>query len=129
LKLLVVHEVNYAAKIIYEFQILPEILSILGHEVTVVDYDDTWYNSRGRTLRFGTEVFANTHRAYPEASVTLRRPGMIKVPALSRISAAFFTGIEVLRLMKKQKFDAVLLYGLPTVTGAVQARHPATDRW
>ena len=41
-KLLVVHEVNYLEKIIYEFQILPEILSILGHEVTIIDYNDSW---------------------------------------------------------------------------------------
>ena len=37
MRILVVHEVNYLSKIIYEFQILPEILSILGHEVTIID--------------------------------------------------------------------------------------------
>ena len=45
MKILIVHEVNYLKKIIYEFQILPEILSMLGNEVTIIDYDDTWKTS------------------------------------------------------------------------------------
>jgi glycosyltransferase involved in cell wall biosynthesis len=116
LNLLVIHEVNYSAKIIYEFQILPEILSMLGHSVTVIDYDDSWKASTGEpTVRFSTRVLPNTHRAYPEASVTVRTPGMIRLPVLSRVSGAITTGADIVRVMRRGKFDAVLLYGLPTV--------------
>src|SRR5687768_1918774 len=82
--LLVIHEVNYIAKIIYEFQILPELLSMIGHTVTVIDYDDSWKTSRnGARFRLGTTIYRDIHRAYPEASVTIRRPGMIRLPVLS----------------------------------------------
>jgi glycosyltransferase involved in cell wall biosynthesis len=116
LKLLIVHEVNYLSKIVYEFQILPETLSMLGHDVTIIDYDDTWKaNTNGRRVDLQTTVHRNVHRAYPKASVTVRRPGMIRAPLLSRISAAATTYLEMERLLDRERFDAVILYGLPTV--------------
>ena len=36
MKFLIVHEVSYLSKIIYEFQILPEMLSLLGHQVKIL---------------------------------------------------------------------------------------------
>ena len=115
-KFLVVHEVNYLEKIIYEFQILPEILSILGHDVTVIDYNDSWKTSphrNGHGLK--TRVHEGIHRAYPQASVTVRRPGMFHVPVLSRVSGAVTSGLEVHRFLRDHPVDAVILYGLPTV--------------
>ena len=38
MKIVVVHEVSYLEKIIYEYQILPEMLSMLGHELIL----STW---------------------------------------------------------------------------------------
>src|SRR5262245_22598722 len=116
MKILVVHEVNYLKKIIYEFQILPEILSTLGHQLTVIDYDDVWKtasNGNGSSLR--TRVHENVHRAYAHASVTVRRPGMIRLPLASRVSAAVTSGCEIYRFLRNHSPDAVLLYGLPTV--------------
>jgi len=116
LNLLVVHEVNYLSKIIYEFQILPEMLSLQGHEITIVDFDDSWREAPAISrFRFKTEVHRGVHRAYPPASVTVRRPGMIRIPVLSRLSGAVLTGLELISLVKRSSFDAVLLYGLPAV--------------
>ncbi|PYS16197.1 MAG: hypothetical protein DMG17_12810, partial [Acidobacteria bacterium] len=117
MKILIVHEVSYLDKIIYEYQILPEMLSMLGHEITVVDYDETWRSHlpRSRRIDLRTKIHANTHRAYPEASVTVRRPGMIRLPLLSRISGAITNGLEVRKVLANGKPDVILLYGLPTV--------------
>jgi glycosyltransferase involved in cell wall biosynthesis len=116
MKILIVHEVNYLKKIIYEFQILPEILSMLGHEVTIIDYDDTWKtSSNGEASGLRTRVHRGVHRAYPNASVTVLRPGMIRLPVVSRISAAVTSGIEAYRFLRDYSPDGVLLYGLPTV--------------
>jgi glycosyltransferase involved in cell wall biosynthesis len=116
LKILVVHEVNYLSKIIYEFQILPEMLSMLGHDVTVIDYNDSWQAERmRRRVNLRTTVHTHVHRAYPEASVTVRRPGMIAAPILSRVSGAITSGLEVLNAVRNHKPDVILLYGLPTV--------------
>src|SRR5215468_5038943 len=116
MRILVVHEVNYLSKTIYEFQILPEILSLLGHSVTVVDYNDSWRSeSNGTGLVMPRRVYPVTHRAYDEARISLYRPGMIRLPGLSRISGAVSSGLEVVRLLRHSSIDVVLLYGLPTV--------------
>jgi glycosyltransferase involved in cell wall biosynthesis len=117
MKILIVHEVSYLDKIVYEYQILPEMLSMLGHEITIVDYDETWRSRlpRSRRIDLRTKIHANTHRAYPAASVTVRRPGMIRLPLLSRISGAITNGLEVRKVLANGKPDVILLYGLPTV--------------
>src|SRR5262245_50709196 len=117
MRILVVHEVNYLSKIIYEFQILPEILSLLGHDVTVIDYDDTW---RQDPQTHGTALQARTyhdvHRDYAKASITLQRSVMIRLPILSRISGALTDTQEIRRLLSEaDKPDVVLLYGIPTI--------------
>ena len=116
MRILVVHEVNYLSKIIYEFQILPEILSMLGHSVTVVDYNDSWRSeSNGRRLWSKGQIHSAIHRAYPDGKIILHRPAMIRFPGMSRISGAIASGIEVVRLLKRSSTDVILLYGLPTV--------------
>src|SRR5579883_2045356 len=116
MRILVVHEVNYLSKTIYEFQILPEILSLLGHSVTVVDYNDSWKSERtGAGLVADRHVYPAVHRAYDRARISLYRPAMIQLPGLARISGAVNSGVEVARLLGQGRFDAVLLYGLPTV--------------
>jgi glycosyltransferase involved in cell wall biosynthesis len=116
MRILVVHEVNYLSKTIYEFQILPEILSLLGHSVTVVDYNDSWRTERnGSGVVSPRQVYPAIHRAYDQARISLYRPAMIRLPGLSRISGAINSGMEVASLLQQSKFDAVLLYGLPTV--------------
>ncbi len=116
MNLLIVHEVNYLSKIIYEFQILPEILSMQGHTVTVVDYDDSWAKDRTTNrLVLRSEVHEDIHRAYPDGSVTLRRPGMIRMPLISRVSGAVTSALEVVGVLRANPVDAILLYGVPTV--------------
>jgi glycosyltransferase involved in cell wall biosynthesis len=115
LKILVVHEVSYLKKPIYEFQILPEALSLLGHDVTVVDFDDTWSKPSGRPLiDLSTKVHDNVHRAYPRASITLRHPGIVRLPVVSRIAGAITGGFEIRRTLNESSFDALLLYAVPT---------------
>jgi glycosyltransferase involved in cell wall biosynthesis len=115
-KFLIVHEVNYLSKIIYEFQILPEILSLAGHSIDIIDYNDTWNEDGAREpLIHRSKVYKGVHRAYAGAAVTVHRPGMIRLPLLSRVSAAITTAFAVRKALKRIKPDVVLLYGLPTV--------------
>ena len=68
------HEVNWQTKVVYEFHNLPEHLSRLGHQVFVVDYDDS-FDATGLsdwgTLK--TRIFPNAQRAYTDAKITLFR--------------------------------------------------------
>ncbi len=118
MKIVVIHEVNYLTKVIYEYQIIPEILASLGHEVVVIDYDETWRDANGLTgpiWDLKTRVHKGVSRAYPEGQVTVRRPGMIRLPVLSRLTGAALNGAEVFRELRRSHVDAILLYGVPTV--------------
>jgi hypothetical protein len=100
MKIVVVHEVSYLEKIIYEYQILPEMLSMLGHELIVVDYQETWQSDQSaRLFDLKTKIYPNMHRAYEAASVTVRRPGMIRMPLIARISGAVTNGLELRRVL------------------------------
>jgi glycosyltransferase involved in cell wall biosynthesis len=116
MKILVIHEVNYLTKIVYEYQILPEVLSMLGHDITIVDYDETWESApSSRVIDLNTRVYKDTHRAYPEACVTVRRPGMIRAPVISRVSGAITASFEIARVLRECDIDVVLLYAVPTM--------------
>ena len=115
MKILVVHEVSYLKKIVYEFQILSETLSLLGHEVTVVDFDDTWKESPSKTLDLASKRVKGVYRVYQEGALTLHHPGIIRLPILSRISGALTSAAEVLSTLRQSTFDIVLLYAVPTV--------------
>jgi len=114
MKIVVIHEVNYLTKLIYEYQIIPEILASSGHEVIVIDYDETWRDTSGRIWQ-GARVHGDVSRTHSSGKVTVRRPGMIRLPLLSRLSGAVANGAEVFREVARSKTDLILLYGVPTV--------------
>ena len=82
---------------------------------------------------FETRVIDNVHRAYPDASVSLRRPGFIKIPGLSRLSAIFTQYREIKKTIQEKKIDVIVLYavatnGLQTVQLARKAHIPVVFR-
>ena len=118
---------NWQTKVLYEFHNLPEHLSRLGHQVVVVDYDDS-YKAGGLFSwgTLGTRIFPNAQRAYTDAKITLFRPGQITIPGLSRLTGAATSYIVVRRLIRDSAIDAVLLYSVPTNgIGTIRAAHCA----
>ena len=115
MNILFVHEVDWLRKVVFEVHTLSEFLSLLGHRVYAIDYESMWV--KNKPLDFGnirTKVFNSVARAYPEASVCLRRPGFIKIPGLSRLSAVFTHYLEIQKTIKEKSIDAVVLYSVPT---------------
>ena len=115
MNILFIHEIDWLKKVVFEIHTLSELLSLFGHRVYVIDYESMW--QKDGFLDFGslkTQVVDNVHRAYPNASVSLRRPGFIKIPGISRFSALFTQHREICRTLKEKKIDAVVLYSVPT---------------
>jgi glycosyltransferase involved in cell wall biosynthesis len=94
---------------------LAEVLSLMGHKVYAIDYVNRW--SKNSFFDFGslkTTEIRNVARAHKGASVCLRRPGFIKIPGLSRLSAAFTHFIEIRKTIKQGKIDVIVLYSVAT---------------
>ena len=115
MNILFVHEVDWLRKVVFEIHTLSELLSLLGHRVYAIDYESMWI--RNKPLDFGslrTRMLNGVARAYPEASVCLRRPGFLKIPGLSRLSAAFSHHREIQKTIKENDIDVIMLYSVPT---------------
>ncbi len=113
--ILFVHEVDWLRKVVFEIHTLSELLSLSGHRVDVIDYESMWV--KNKPFDFGslrTKTVNGIARAYPEASVCLRRPGFIKIPGLSRVSAAFTHYREIKKTIKERDIDVIILYSVPT---------------
>ena len=124
MNILFVHEVDWLVKVVFDIHFLAESLSLLGHDVFVIDYEDTWqrdsFFDMGSLKTREVEVI---HRAFPGASVCLRRPGFIKIPGLSRLSAAYTHCLEIRKTIKEKGINAIVLYSVPT--NGLQAVHLA----
>lgn len=115
MNILFIHEIDWLKKVVFEIHTLSELLSLFGHQVYVIDYESLW--QKASCFDFGslkTRVVDNVSRAYPDAKVRLRRPGFIKIPVISRISAIFTQYFEIRRTIREKKINAIVLYSVPT---------------
>jgi glycosyltransferase involved in cell wall biosynthesis len=111
LNLLFVHEVSYEKKPIFEMQEFPEHLAARGHKVTFLQFDEGYKFWRGK--RQPTEKTI-PGRVLPETSIKIVTPHQFGIPGLDRIYATLSVWPELDRLLKNEKFDAVVLYAVPT---------------
>ena len=115
MNILFVHEVDWLKKVVFEIYNLSELLALSGHRVYAIDYESMW--TKNGFFDFGNlrpKVLNGVARAYPGASVSLLRPGFIKIPGLSRISAAFTHYLEIQKIIKDKNIDVIMLYSVPT---------------
>ena len=111
MKLLFVHEVSYRKKVIFEMQEFPELLALRGHDITFLEFDEGrkfWKKNQNPR----TKVISG--RVHAQAKVRLLRPFQLGVPGFDRLLAVI-TMIPLLsNLLKKESFDAIVLYAVPT---------------
>ena len=89
MNILFIHEIDWLNKVVFELHGLSELLSLRGHHVYAIDYENPW--DRDGVFSLGslkTREINGISRAFSGASVSLVRPGFIKIPGLSRLSAA-----------------------------------------
>ena len=113
--ILFVHEVDWLNKVVFEIHNLAEALSLFNHQVYAIDYESTW--NRNGFFNLGslrTKEVEGVSRTLPGASVCLRRPGFIKIPGLSRLSASLTHYLEIQRTIREKNIDVIILYSVPT---------------
>ncbi len=115
MNILVVHEVDWAAKVVMEIHEIPELLAQRGHTVVFVDYEES-YERKGRLdlARWSTKVRPDAHRLHDDAKVEVRTPGLVMVPGFDRLSSVATQYLEIERTIRLRKIDVVLLYAMPT---------------
>lgn len=111
MNILFVHEVDYIRKVVFEFQILPELLFLRGHKVYVIDYASIWERN-GRLVSPEERMIVS--RVYPKALVTLIRPSFVKLPIVSRLSVAISCSRLLRDVLSSYDIDIVILYSVPT---------------
>lgn len=111
LNLLFVHEVSYEKKPIFEMQEFPEHLAARGHRVTFLQFDEGykfWRDKRQPTEK------AISGRVLPETSIKIVTPHQFGIPGVDRLYATLSVWPELDRMLKNEKFDAIVLYAVPT---------------
>ena len=115
MNILFIHEVDWLKKVVFEIHNLAEILSVRGHTVYAIDYQNTWERDTFWNLgTFKTQEVNGVSRAVIASSVSLKRPGFIKIPGISRLSAGITHYFEIKRTVKEKKIDVIMLYSVPT---------------
>ena len=111
LNLLFVHEVSYEKKPIFEMHEFPEHLAARGHKVTFLQFDEGY--KFWRDQRQPTEKIISG-RVLPETSIKIVTPHQFGIPGVDRLYATLSVWPQLDRLLKSERFDAIVLYAVPT---------------
>ena len=84
LNILIIHEIDWINKVVFEPHHLSELFSKKGHNVFVIDCPDTQNKNIIDGIR--TNIISNYSRIYDDVSITLIRPSSILIKGLNRIS-------------------------------------------
>ena len=116
MNILIIHEIDWINKVIFEPHHLSELFSKSGHNVFVIDCPDTQNKNISSGLK--TEIISNYSRIYDDASITLIHPSAILIKGLNRISHFLSCKKIIKQTIHKNKIDIILLYG--AITNGIQ---------
>ena len=115
MNILVIHETEYIEKVVFEYQIIPELWSSWGHNVYVIDFptnlDKKGFFDLG-SLK--TKISKNIKKSDKKKGITLIRPGYIKLPVISRLTAWFTHYFAIKKAIVNHKIDVIYLFSVPT---------------
>lgn len=114
MNILVIHETEYIDKVIFEYQIIPEILASRGHHVYVIDFPTNWSKQKSPSLFSPQTRYDNVSRANKSRGVTLFRPFFVRLPAISRMSAFISYFFLIDKVIREQQIERIILYAAPT---------------
>lgn len=114
MNILIVHETEYVDKVIYEYQIISEILSTRGHNVYVIDFPTNWSKTGQNNWISKEASYPNVSRANKSNSITLIRPAFIRIPVISRITAYFSYFFLIAKTIRENKISHIILFSVPT---------------
>ncbi len=117
MKILFVHEVSWRKKVVYEIHDFPELLSLQGHDVSFLEYDEDEGNLGSNATQLTKGLFTSTsvmERGHSDSRVRVITPKRFLPGIFGRLLAVLLHPIAIWSEIKKNKPDVVVLYGIPT---------------
>lgn len=108
MKILFVHEVSWFSKVVYEMHDFPELLSLNGHEVHFLEFEEDQSRAHFKS------VTSTESRSHPGSIVSVTSPPHLFSGVFRRLIALVIHPLVFLRLTNKIKPDVVVTYSIPT---------------
>ena len=108
MKILFVHEVSWFSKVVYEIHDFPELLSLQGHEVHFLEFEENDSRTHWKSV-----TSAET-RSHAGSKVDVISPPHLFSGILRRLAAVVIQPFLFFRLLKKIGPDVVVTYSIPT---------------
>lgn len=102
MKIVVIHEVSYTKKPVNEFQDFSESLSSIGHDVSVIDFDESEKNI------FKISTISRTGKS----SIRLINMPNLGFPIIKYFYAQIFFYFFLKKMIKENKVDVIFLYSV-----------------
>lgn len=112
MRILVVQETDWLKKGPHQQHHLAEKLSLRGHQIRVIDFDILWRTRGNGGLYSRREVFSNVSKIYPDARVTVIRPGIVKISLLDYASLVLSHQREIGRQIKEFAPNVIIGFGI-----------------
>jgi glycosyltransferase involved in cell wall biosynthesis len=111
MRILFVHEVSYEKKPIFEMHEFPEHLAAKGHLVSFLQFDEGFKFWQGYRQPRSKTIAG---RVLPNTSIKIITPHQFGIPGIDRLFVTLSVWPTLDRLLRSQKFDAIVLYAVPT---------------
>ena len=131
MNILIIHEIDWLKKVIYEPHHLAELFSMKGHNVFVIDCREP--DTKSLIGGFHTSTITNFNRVYKNASITLFRLPSLLIKGLNR-ATYFLTCKKIIKkIVEENKIDIIWLYsvasnGMQSVKVAKEFNIPIIQR-
>ncbi|MBI2852123.1 MAG: glycosyltransferase family 4 protein [Chloroflexi bacterium] len=112
MKLLFIQETDWIKRNPLPQHHMAELLALRGHEIRAIDYEFLWRTQGKKELFSKRQVFDNITRVHTGGSVTVIRPGIVKVPAIEYFSLIFTHRAEIQRQIDEFKPDVIVGLGI-----------------
>jgi glycosyltransferase involved in cell wall biosynthesis len=108
MKILFVHEVSWFSKVVYEMHDFPELLSLNGHEVHFLEFEEDQSRAHFKS------VTSTESRSHPGSKVSVISPPHLFSGIFRRLIALVIHPYLFLKLARSLKPDVVVTYSIPT---------------
>lgn len=109
MRILFIHEVNYATKPIFEMHEFPELLSLRGHDVGFLDYGE--HESSARSFKWGQNI---PGRYLPQAKIKYFSQPETQIGIIGRLLAAMRFPWFFRRVLDEFDPEIVVSFSVPT---------------